>query len=111
MPKIMRPQRVGTLLFALTFFLSWVCPSLADTDSAIRALQFNDYATAMPLLRDAAAGGDPYAQVLLAQLLLNGKSGVTDPEQAVEWYRKAAAQDPKKSKYVATAQANLASLY
>lgn len=112
MPRIMRPfHRIGALLVALTFFQSWVCPSLADTDSAIRALQFNDYATAMPLLREAAAAGDPYAQVLLAQLLLNGKSGVTDPEQAVGWYRKAAAQDPNKSKYVATAQANLASLF
>jgi hypothetical protein len=111
MQKFVISRRAAVLLLALIGIQGWMCQSRADTDSALRALQFNDYSTAMPLLLEAAGAGDAYAQVVLGQLLLNGKSGVTDPQQAARWYRKAAGQDPKASKYVAIAQANLASLY
>ncbi|WP_342736173.1 tetratricopeptide repeat protein [Bradyrhizobium sp. B117] len=112
MPKANKPSQIrAVLLLALTCFAGSSGSIQADTDAAVRALRSGDYTTAMPLLKDAAGSGDAYAQVLLAQLLLNGKSGITDPEQAAKWYRAAAVQDTKSSKYVAIAQSNLASLY
>ncbi|MBX3657160.1 MAG: sel1 repeat family protein [Ramlibacter sp.] len=43
-------------------------------------------------LRDAALQGDPEAQALLGQWLLDGRDGAPDQEQAFRWFLKAAAQ-------------------
>lgn len=83
-------------------------PAQASVDDALRALQQNDYATAMPLLREAADAGNPHAQALMGQILLNGRSGVTDPAQAAAWFQKVAAGT---SRFAAFAQYNLAALY
>jgi hypothetical protein len=83
----------------------------ASTESAQLALSNGDFATAIPLFREAAGKGDTKAQVLLAQLLLNGKAGVQDPVEAVAWYKKAAVRNPQGDQYVAIAQYNLGALY
>lgn len=83
MPKLNKPFQLSAVLLLGAFCFAYsALPTSADTDGAVKALQRNDYATAMPLLKEAADSGDAYARVLLAQLLLNGKSGITDPEQA-----------------------------
>jgi hypothetical protein len=47
------------------------------TDSALNALGQGDNPTALKLFREAANAGDLHAQVMLAQLLLNGNTGLT----------------------------------
>jgi hypothetical protein len=104
--------RIAVAIFCGTMmWLSCTNEARADFDAAVRALQANDYVTALPMLRQAADAGNDYAQVLLAQILLNGRAGVTDPVEAANLYQKLAVQDPGKSKYVAIAQLNLAALY
>lgn len=62
----------------------------------LRAGQLRD---ALPPLFRAASAGDPYAQNILALLLYRGQGLARNPEQAVEWWEKAAALNLPEAQY------------
>ncbi len=78
---------------------------------ALNFLRHDDYASALPHLSEAAKEGRTSAQVLLAQLYLEGKFGKPEPRKAAEWFKKAAVANPRSGSFAAIAQSDLANLY
>jgi hypothetical protein len=75
------------------------------TDSAWRAYERGDYATAATLYAQAAKHGDRLAQFNYAMMLLRGEAVATERGEAVSWLRKAADAGMMQAQY------NLALLY
>ena len=59
-------------------------------ESAQKAFENGDYANALVLGKIAGLGGNSDAQVMVGYILVNGLSGLTDKNDAVDWYLKAA---------------------
>jgi len=83
----------------------------AGMRDALNFLRRDDYASALPHLNEAAIEGRTSAQVLLAQLYLEGKFGKPEPKKAAGWFKKAALANPRNGSFVAIAQTDLANLY
>ena len=62
----------------------------------LRAGKLNE---ALPPLFRSASAGDPYTQNMLALLLYRGQGLARNPEQAVEWWEKAAALNLPEAQY------------
>lgn len=87
--------RIPTLLLSLLFGLATVIccyqHSLADhRPPVLIALEKKEYQQAAALLLEDASHGKSFSQWAYAELLQMGVVSDTKPEQAVEWYRKAA---------------------
>ena len=76
-----RPAHLAAAIFAGALA---VAPALADEVP-------QSYGEAMAWYGEAAAGGDPQAQFLLAWSLETGAQGTTDAESARSWYAAASA--------------------
>lgn len=92
---------IASLLLAICLF---ACER-ADFESAHRAYQDGDYATAKKQLKILAQEGDKKAQNNLGYMYLNGVGVDKNHEKALLWYRKAAKQG------VAEAQHSLGFMY
>lgn len=68
-------------------------------EAAREAMAAGDDAEAIAVLEPLAEQGDPTAQRLYGILVEEGRVPGTKPEQAVEWYRKAAQQDDLDAAY------------
>ena len=98
------PRR--TLLCCLALSLVAIAPARADYAAGAAAYDAGDYATAMREWAPLAEMGDARAQLALGALYESGRGvPAVDLEQAVVWYRAAAAQG------LPAAQNNLALLY
>lgn len=87
----MRPSQQFS--FSLSIILLGVCFAAAsDFDSAKRAYDQKDYATAYKQAIVLAEKGNPDAQVLLGKMYLRGRGVLTDPDTALKWFKAAAAQ-------------------
>ena len=73
----------------------------AGMREALNFLRRDDYASALPHLNEAAIEGRTSAQVLLAQLYLEGKFGKPEPKKAAGWFKKAALANPRNGSFVA----------
>ena len=80
---------------SLCAFTVLLCVSLsggADLDSAKRAYQQKDYATAFKELAPLAAKGDADAQLILGKMYWMGQGVLKDPDQAMKWFKASALQ-------------------
>jgi len=68
-------------------------PALADVKSGVEAWSRGDYPAAVAQWRAPAASGDADAQFNLGQAYKLGRGVTADQAQAVDWFRKAAAQN------------------
>lgn len=64
----------------------------ADLESAKRAYQQKDYATALKELAPLAEQGNPGAQMFLGRMYMLGEGVLKDPEQAIKWFKASASQ-------------------
>ena len=93
-------------LVALAFAVMAVTTSMAGPfEDAVAANKEGDYATAMSLLRPLADQGDSYAQFGVGALYWNGHGVTADTQEALKWFRLAAAQNN------AEAQLNIGLIY
>ncbi|WP_375270819.1 SPOR domain-containing protein [Sphingomonas sp.] len=68
-------------------------PALADVKAGVEAWSRGDYPAAIAQWRAPAAAGDADAQFNLGQAYKLGRGVAADQAQAIEWFRKAAAQN------------------
>ena len=102
------PRGVATAVWAVLVALLLVArpvASRADFADGAAAYDGGDYQTALEIWRALAVGGDPAAQLAVADLYLAGNGVAVDPIEAARWFRAAAEQgDP-------LGQLNLGDLY
>lgn len=79
----------GAFLSAMSILAA---PVLADVKTGVDAWQQGDYARAIVEWRPLAEQGDPDAQFNLGQAYKLGRGVPADLPQAIDWYRRAAAQ-------------------
>jgi uncharacterized protein len=81
--------------FSLSLFVILLCAGLtagADLESAKRAYQQENYASALRDFTALAEKGNSEAQVLLGRMYLTGRGIPKDPDTALKWFKAAAAQ-------------------
>ena len=81
--------------FSLSVFIILLCAGLtagADLESAKRAYQQEDYASAFKGFTALAEKGNAEAQVLLGRMYLTGRGAAKDPDKALKWFKAAATQ-------------------
>jgi len=81
--------------FSLSAFTALLCAGFsaaADLESAKRAYQQKDYATAFQESTVLAGQGNSDAQVILGKMYLMGQGVIKDPDQAIKWFKASAAQ-------------------
>ncbi|WP_022682713.1 SPOR domain-containing protein [Sphingobium bisphenolivorans] len=84
-------KRLWVVLAAGTA-LGMAQPLLADVKTGVDAWQQGDYGKAVAEWQPLAQAGDPDAQFNLGQAYKLGRGVKADPDTALQWYRKAAAQ-------------------
>jgi TPR repeat protein len=80
---------------SLCAFTVLLCVSLsagADLDSARRAYEQKDYATALKELTPLAEKGNADAQLILGKMYWMGQGVLKDPDQAMKWFKASALQ-------------------
>jgi len=82
-----------TRLFVLAATMMATSPALADVKSGVEAWSRGDYPSAVAQWRAPATAGDADAQFNLGQAYKLGRGVPADQAQAVDWFRKAAAQN------------------
>ncbi|HAU29831.1 MAG TPA: hypothetical protein DCW68_06975 [Rhodospirillaceae bacterium] len=87
-------KHIHTILLAL---LMLPAPALADMQAAAEALARKDYVAASNAFRPDAEAGNAQAQYALGRLYELGLGAPADPQMALAWYRKAAAQQHEKA--------------
>jgi TPR repeat protein len=80
------------LLCALAILLWGNVSAGADLESAKRAYQQKDYATALKELTPLAEQGNANAQMFLGRMYMLGEGVLKDPEQAIKWFKASASQ-------------------
>lgn len=81
--------------FVLYVFVVLLCAGLAiaaDLETAKRAYEQKDYATALKEATPLAGQGNADAQLLLGRMYLKGDGVLMDREQAIKWFTASAAQ-------------------
>ena len=76
-------------------FTILICGSLsagADLESAKRAYEQKDYATAFKEIAPLAEQGNAEAQFILGKMYWKGQGVLKDPDQGVKWFKASAAQ-------------------
>ena len=96
---MLRITLAGILLFSLPVFVR------ADYDSAVAALEANDYETAFNEFLLLAKEGNAEAQNRIGMMYQGGMGVPQDPEEALKWYQKSAEDG------FTPAQLNLGSMY
>ncbi len=92
-----RPWRFSFCAFMILF-----CPLLsvaADLDSAKRAFQQEDYATALEQFTPLAEQGNPDAQFFLGKMYWMGQGVLKDANQAVKWFKLSAEQGNAEAQF------------
>ncbi len=79
-------------LCAFTILLCVGVSAAADLESAKRAYEQEDYATAFKELTPLAEQGNAEAQVILGKMYMMGRGVLKDMDQAYRWFRASAAQ-------------------
>jgi TPR repeat protein len=79
-------------LCAFTVLLGVSLSTGADLDSARRAYQQKDYATALKELAPLAEKGNADAQLILGKMYWMGQGVLKDPDQAMKWFKASALQ-------------------
>lgn len=79
------------LSFAL-MILSGASLSAADVESAKRAYEQKDYATALKEFTPLADQGTAEAQLYLGKMYMMGQGVLKDPDQAIKWFKASALQ-------------------
>ncbi len=79
-------------LAALPAFAVLSVPALADVRAGVEAYEAGDYARAIREWRPLAIAGDADAQFNMGQAYKLGRGVTQDLPQAIEWFRRAAAQ-------------------
>ncbi|MET0372360.1 MAG: SPOR domain-containing protein [Sphingobium sp.] len=92
-----RKWEASALAGALMFSVSVSGPVHADVKAGVDAWQQGDYARAIAEWRPLAQAGDPDAQFNLGQAYKLGRGTPTDLTQALDWYRRAAAQGHERA--------------
>ena len=64
-----------------------------------KAYNQSDYSTALRLFRDAAAQGNPSAQLHLGAMYYNGDGVTKDTAEALRWFRLSAAKGNRIAQY------------
>jgi len=77
--------------FALTMLIG-ASLSAADIETAKRAYEQKDYATALKEFTPLADEGKAEAQCYLGKMYIMGQGVLKDPEQAIKWFKAAALQ-------------------
>jgi len=87
--------RNKNVILCLIFLFSLLSSSshASTTDQALRAIEKNDFKTALKELLPLAEKGDKDAQFLMGMLYDAGKGVPQDPSIAASWYKKAAQQN------------------
>src|SRR5260370_9328057 len=81
--------------FPVCAFTFLCCTSLsvgADLDSAKRAYETKDYATALKEFTALAEQGNAGAQLFLGKMYMKGQGVLKDPDQAIKWFKASALQ-------------------
>src|SRR5215831_11231228 len=90
------PKRLGLILIILCGFLSSVARAASPTEAAFQrgltAYNRQDYATALREWQPLAQHGNPAAQSALGMMYEQGRGVAQNDVEAVQWFRKAAAQ-------------------
>jgi TonB family protein len=81
------------LIFVLTF------SAAADKDTALRAYEQRDFATALKEWRALADRGDAEAEFWLGVMYEHGEGVAEQPMEAMNWYRKSAEQAYARAQY------------
>lgn len=101
-------MRSLTHRLSLCAFIILLCEGFsagADIESANRAYEHKDYATAVKEFTFLAQQGNEVAQVAIGKMYMMGEGVTQDRDQAIKWFKTAAAQDN------AAAQFFLGSMY
>ena len=77
---------------ALTILIWGSLCAGADLESAKRAYEQKDYATAFKEFAPLAEQGNAYAQLYLGKMYMMGQGVLRDPEQAIKWLKASAVQ-------------------
>jgi uncharacterized protein len=80
------------LLGALTILLCSLLSAAADLESAKRAYEQKDYATALKEFTPLAEQGNAWAQLFLGRMYMMGQGVLKDPDQAIKWFKASASQ-------------------
>lgn len=80
------------LLGVFTILLCSLLVRAADLESAKRAFEQKDYATAFKELTPLAEKGNADAQLILGKMYLKGQGVLKDPDQAIKWFKASATQ-------------------
>ncbi len=83
-------QRFSLCVFTILFCAGY--SAAADIESAKRAYQQKDYATAVKEFTVLAEQGNSDAQLILGKMYMIGQGVPKDPDQASKWFKAAAAQ-------------------
>ena len=83
-------QRLSLYAFTLLLYVS--LSAGADLDSAKRAYQQKDYATALKEVTPLAEKGNADAQLILGKMYWMGQGVLKDPDQAMKWFKASAMQ-------------------
>ena len=77
---------------ALTILIWGSLCAGADLESAKRAYEQKDYATAFKEFAPLAEQGNAYAQLYLGKMYMMGQGVLKDPDQAIKWFKASALQ-------------------
>lgn len=81
--------------FSLYVLVVLLCAGLAlasNLETAKRAYEVKDYATALKVATPLAEQGNAEAQLLLGRMYLKGEGVLMDPDQAIKWFKASARQ-------------------
>ncbi len=95
----MRLSRSNLVFGLLTFSLLAAVPGQAQWETAKRAFDQGDYATALKELRPLAEKGEPQAQALLGLMYNLGRGVPLDMAQALKWYKASADQGDAEGEF------------
>ncbi len=95
----MSPRLQRLTLCASTILLCAGYSAGADLESARRAYQQKDYATAFKELTPLAEQGNAEAQFILGKMYLKGEGVIKDPSQAIKWFRASGAQGDANAQF------------
>jgi len=89
--------------FSLSVFVILLCAGLsagADLESAKRAYEQKDYASALKDFSALAEKGNAEAQVLLGRMYLTGRGVAKDPDTGLKWFKAAATQGNAEGEFL-----------
>jgi uncharacterized protein len=83
-------------------FIVLLCAGLsaaADLETAKAAYEQKDYSTALKESTPLAKQGNAEAQVILGKMYLKGQGVITDPDEALKWFKASAVQGNAEAQF------------